>query len=680
MNTSVDKYSLGTESLKNVEAEVHNVRELLQASKYRLALDSVQALKSRVPENRDVLYMEAVALRFLGRVTEAFDALKHLEQQHPKYSRLYQERGYCYLQQRDPFSAITWFERAVHVNPALPASWQALRLLYKATAQANNEGVAATNLESLSRLPPPVTAAYGLFHDGESAEAERVIRQYLLAYGDHVEAMRLLALLGVQQDVLDDAELLLSRALSMEPDHRPARYEYVTVLLKRHKHRQAREHIETLIKADPRNRSYRAAFATICAGLGDHARALEEYAKLSEEFPDDPELHLSIGHVQKTLGLTAAAVEAYRRAIERRPTYGEAFWSLANLKTYHFSEEEVQALRSHADAAAISAVDQYHLCFSLGKALEDRQEYNEAFQFYERGNKLKRLECKYRAETMEANTRDQQAVCTPAFFAARGDFGISDSGPIFVVGLPRSGSTLVEQILASHSQVEGTMELADIPRLVQDLQGPTQSGRANRYPQILQEVSQEAVRIFAERYMTETRVYRQGKPFFIDKMPNNFRHLGLIRLMFPNAKIIDVRRDPVACCFSNFKQLFASGQQFTYSLEDIGRYYRTYVELMGHWDRVLPGYVFRVQYEELVDNFEPLVRRLLQFCGLEFESACMEFHRTARQVHTASAQQVREPLNRRGLDQWRHFEPWLDPLLHLLPEAAPNPNQISSEG
>ncbi|MGA2191042.1 MAG: sulfotransferase, partial [Steroidobacteraceae bacterium] len=332
---------------------------------------------------------------------------------------------------------------------------------------------------------------------------------------------------------------------------------------------------------------------------------------------------------------------------------------------YRFTDGELAQMRAAEGSAAISLIDRYHLCFALGKALEDRGEYAESYACYERGNALKKTDCRYRPEPLERSARLQAALCTREFFADRHGFGSPDRSPIFVVGLPRSGSTLIEQILASHSRVEGTMELADIPRLVQELQG-REAAETPQYPGILARLSALDCSRLGDRYLAETLAYRTGRPFFIDKMPNNFRHLGLIHLMLPNARIIDARREPIACCFGNFKQLFASGQQFTYSIEDIARYYRMYVELMAHWDAALPGKILRIDHEGLVDDLEGNVRRILEFCDLDFEPACLEFHRTERRVHTASSEQVRRPINREGIDQWRHFDAWLSPLKAAL--------------
>ena len=656
-----------------VEMEVGRVRQLLEASRFADAEAAARALLKEVPENRDVLYMLAVSQRYQHRPGAALETLARLEELHPGYPRLYQERGHCHVARREAAPATAAFERAVTLNPVLRASWETLRALYGMAGRKQQAAEAAANVERLARLPVEIVTAISMFCDGETASAESLVRQYLMVHGDDVEGMRLLAQIGVRHDVLDDAELLLENVLRIQPEYHAARYDYATVLLKRHKHVQAREQMERLLAVDPRNRMYQTTYATVCTGFGDYARALPLYRALVQENPRDPELHLSIGHALKTQGDTAEAIAAYRAAVAARPGFGEAWWSLANLKTYRFTDAELAQMRAEEASPRIALADRYHLCFALGKGLEDRGEYAGSFECYQRGNALKKTECRYRPGFTERNVRLQQAVCTAEFFAARSGYGSDSRAPIFIVGLPRSGSTLIEQILASHSAVEGTMELADIPRLVQELEGREGEQDQPRYPQVLGELSADACRRLGEKYLDDTRAYRTGKPHFIDKMPNNFRHLGLVHLILPNARIIDARREPMACCLGNFKQLFASGQQFTYSLEDIGRYYRAYLELMAHWERVLPGCILRVQHEEVVADLEGSVRRILGFCGLPYEAACVEFHRTRRQVHSASSEQVRQPIYKEGVDQWRNFEPWLEPLKRALGGLASFP-------
>jgi tetratricopeptide (TPR) repeat protein len=655
-----------------IEAEVLRIRALLERGQFGQALAAAQALRTQVPENRDVLYMASVSLRYLKRIPEALGLLAELEGSHPDFSRLFQERGHCHVAMRSAELAIEAFLRAVSLNASLPASWNALQVLFRMTGRPADAEKAAAQAARLASLPAEILTAFGMFADGEVHAAEHAVRQYLLAHANHVEGMRLLAQIGMKLDAVDDAEFLLESVLALAPDYHAARYEYAIALLARHKHVRAREEMQRLLETDPNNRIYRTTLATICTGFGDYAQALPLYREILSETPNDPELHLSLAHALKTLGRTPQAVESYRAAAAARPHYGEAYWSLANLKTYRFTDAEVAGMRSSEASASVVPVDRYHLCFALGKALEDRGDYAESFAFYERGNALKKIECRYRPEPLERNAHLQASVCTAEFFAARQGVGCADRSPIFIVGLPRSGSTLIEQILSSHSQVEGTMELADIPRLVQDLQGREPNPSAPpRYPGMLDELTAQDFTRLGEKYLSDTQVYRRGRPFFVDKMPNNFRNLGLIHLILPRAKIIDARRDPLACCFSNYKQLFASGQQFTYDLEDIARYYRMYVELMAHWDAVLPGRILRIRHEDVVEDLAGNVRRILEFCELDVEPGCLEFYKNDRTVHSASSEQVRRPLYREGVDQWRRYEAWLDPLKEALgPELS----------
>ena len=659
-----------SEAPSRIESEVIRIRALLQKNEFAPALAAAETLLVEVPENRDVLYMIAVAQRYLQRTAEALATLERLEKLHPEYSRLYQERGHCYVGLRQAEPAIAAFLRAVNLNPALPASWNLLKGLFKMTGQAENAAMAAAHVEKLASLPPEVVTATSMFSDGEIFPAERMVRDFLLKHGDHVEAMRLLAKIGMKLDVLDDAEILLAAALELAPDYHAARHDYAIVLLQRHKHAQSLQEIERLLKVEPNNRGFRVTHASAYVGLGQHEHAIGIYRDILAETPRAPDIHLSVAHALKTLGKQQDAINSYRTAIDCRPSYGDAYWSLANLKTYRFPEDDIARMRAQEQSAEIPLEDRFHLCFALGKALEDRGEYAESFQYYERGNALKKEQTRFRIEPLERNTRLQKQVCTREFFEARRGVGHPSEEPIFIVGLPRAGSTLLEQILASHSQVEGTLELPDILRMVADLQGRDPDTANPRYPGVLAGMDADAFRRLGEKYLNDTRIYRTDKPRFIDKMPNNFRHVGLMHLVLPNARIIDARREPMACCFSNFKQLFASGQEFTYSMEDIARYYRTYVEIMHHWDEALPGRVLRVQHEDVVEDLEGSVRRLLDFCGLQFEPACLEFYKNERSVRTASSEQVRRPIFKEGLDQWRNFEPWLGPLQGHLGELV----------
>jgi tetratricopeptide (TPR) repeat protein len=652
-----------------VELEVHRLRALAAEGKFRPLLQGTQALLAKVPENRDVLLLHALAQRQLRDIPGALATLSTLERLYPRFSRLYQERGQCYVALRQAPEAIAAFQYGVHINPALPVSWSMLEGLYRLAGQPHESAQAAEHVTTLKNLPPEVVTATALFSDGEFAEAEVLVRAFLVRHGHHVEAMRLLARLGIERDALDDAQLLLEGVLDVAPEYAAARFEYAQVLSKRQMHQQAQEQVEKLLAAEPANRNYRTLHAMTCIGLGQNERAVDLYRGLLADAPRPAELHLSIAHSLKTLGQRAEAITEYRKAAAVREGYGEAYWSLANLKTYRFEDSELASMRAAEASPDSSLVDRYHLCFALGKALEDRGEYADSFAYYARGNALKDSECRYRPEVLELNTRRQKQVCTAELFARHQGAGAARNDPIFIVGLPRSGSTLIEQILASHSAAEGTHELADIPRIVAGLQGRDWDIANPPYPGVLAGMGAQDLARLGEKYLSDTAAYRSGKPRFIDKMPNNFRHIGLIHLLLPNARIIDARREPMACCFGNFKQLFASGQEFSYTIEDTARYYRTYLELMAHWNAVLPGRVLRVQHEDLVNDLEAQVRRLLDYCGLEFESGCVEFHKTARSVRTPSSEQVRQPIYREGLEQWRHYEPWLAPLREALGDA-----------
>jgi tetratricopeptide (TPR) repeat protein len=657
----------------SVELEVQRIRGLVREQRFAEAVSSAALLRARYPENRDVLYLLALAQRQSRQMTAALETLADMERHHPRASRLYEERGHCYVALKDAPRAIEAYERAVQINPALPPAWSMLEGLYRMVGSETQRQAAAAHASKLKSLPPEVITATGMFCEGDLAASEKLIRAFLLRHGDHVEAMRLLARIGVARDILDDAEVLLAAALQMAPDYIELRRDYACVLLDRHKEAEAIAQLDPLLAVDPRNIDYRTLHATATVGLGDHEGGIRGFTGvLADTSPESrlaADLHLSIAHAHKTLGRRAEAIDAYKQAIRIRPNFGDAYWSLANLKTYSFSTEQIAQLEAAESDPSIEPIDRYHLCFALGKAYEDRKIYDVSYRFYERGNALKRAESRYRAELLEQNTALQKRICTREFFRERAGYGAPGREPIFILGMPRAGSTLLEQILASHSQVEGTQELANVPRAVLDLQGYNPDLNNPRYPGCLAGMSADQFRGLGEKYLADTQIYRTGKPYFIDKMPNNFRHLGFIHLILPNAKIIDARREPMACCFGNLKQLYARGQEFVYSVDDIARYYRTYLELMEHWEAVLPGRVLRVHHEDVVDDLEGSVRRILDYCELPFEPECLEFHRTERSIRTASSEQVRQPIFREGLDQWKNYQLWLGPLREALGDA-----------
>ncbi len=660
---------------------LERIRALIETRAYPSALAEALQLATVAPENRDVLYSIAVSQRFLRQEQAALTTLGRLQALHPDFSRLHQEIGYCRVGLRDGPGAIEAFLKAVHLNPALPGSWGMLERLYTMQGDAANAKAAAAHVTILAKLPPEIVTATSMFSDHELEDAERLVRAYLLQHGNHVEAMRLLARIGVEQDAFDDAELLLGAVLEMQPDYNAARFDYAMLQLRRHRHQAALIELERLCNSEPGNRVYATNLATANAQgtRSTHEEALAAYKKLAHTGPGSAELQLSIGHCLKTVGDTPAAIRAYQEATRLRANFGDAYWSLANLKTYQFSDDELVRMRAALAAADTPQLDRCQLSFALAKALEDRKSWAESFGFYQQGNRIKKSTSRYNAETMERNLEQQIEVCTTELFDRHARTGCTDPAPIFVVGLPRSGSTLIEQILAAHEHVEGTMELADIPRIVQGLQGRETPDGPQRYPRVLASLTPADLLRLGEQYIKGTRVYRRTqRRHFIDKMPNNFRHLGLIHLILPRARIIDVRRDPMACCFSNFKQLFAEGQEFTYSLEDIAGYYRMYVRLMRHWDAVLPGRVLRVQHEVQVAALEGQLRRMLAFLELDYDPRCLEFHRVERSIRTASSEQVRRPIFTEGLDQWRNFERMAGPAARRSGARWPDRARISS--
>ena len=655
-----------------VEVQIEDARTLATRNAFPEALATLERVLGDVPENRDALYLAAVCRRYLGRCQGALATLRRLERSDPGYARLYQERGHCFRDLGDYAAALHAFERAVSLNPALPASWKALTELYRKVQRPADEAHAKANFQHLSDQPEVLVSVASHLYEGSLHKAEELCRHFLRSNGHHIEGMRLLAAIGLRLNVLDDAEFLLESCVELTPQHAGARYDYVNVLHRRQKYAKAHEHAAILRDAEPGNRRLEVLYANQCVALGEYETALAIYGAMLRDVPGDQNMHLARGNTLKTMGRQREAIEAYKEAYAAKADYGEAYWSLANLKTYQFTGSEVARMREQEASQKIDDLDRYHLCFALGKALEDLGKISESFAYYERGNFLKKQERPYVPEYMERDMRLQAEICTAEFFAMHAGAGCKSPDPIFIVGLPRAGSTLLEQILASHSQVDGTQELPNILALAHSLDRKRRVDEEPSYPDSLKSLSPQQLVSLGEQYLDETRVYRADGRFLIDKMPNNFRHIGLIHLILPNAKIIDARRDPMACCFSGFKQLFVEGQEFTYGLSEIGQYYRNYIDLMAHWNAVLPGKILQVRYEDVVADLETSVRRILSFCDLEYEPACLEFHKTERTVRTASSEQVRRPIFREGLDQWRDFEDHLGPLRAALGRSAEN--------
>lgn len=561
-------------------------------------------------------------------------------------------------------------EQAREILRVVPEHPETLGLLATALRLADDpagaDAAVARQIRASVRDPQLREAATALC-DNKLAVAEALLRTQLKAKPTDVAAIRMLAEIGARLGRYGDAEALLARCLALAPGFAAARHNYAVVLHRQSKSAEALAEVERLLGEEPANPNYRNLHAAVLARLGEYERAIEVYAGVLAAYPNQPKGWMSYGHALKTVGRQADSIAAYRRSIELLPSFGEAYWSLANLKTFRFADDDIAAMRAQLARSDLAPEDRFHFHFALGKALEDAGDAAGAFAAYTQGNAIRRAGIDYDADENAAHVRRSKALFTRAFFAARAAAGDPASDPIFVVGLPRSGSTLVEQILASHSEVEGTQELPDIGAIANRLSGRKARSQPSRYPESLAELSADELRSLGAEYLERTRIQRKtGRPFFIDKMPNNFAHVGLIQLILPNAKIIDARRHPLGCCFSAFKQHFARGQAFTYDLAELGRYYADYVELMAHFDAVLPGRVHRVFYEDMVADTEGEVRRLLDHCGLPFEEGCLRFYENDRAVRTASSEQVRRPIFREATEHWQQFEPWLEPLKAAL--------------
>jgi len=517
---------------------------------------------------------------------------------------------------------------------------------------------------------PVLLAAGSALHANQIPEAEARLRRHLMEAPTDVAAIRMLAEVAARLDRGEDAALLLERCLELAPDFREARHNYAIVLNRSNRAADAIVQLDLLLRADPANPAYRNLKAVSLCHTGSYDTAIGIYESLVREYPDHAQSWLSLGHASKTAGQTERAIEAYQRCIALNPAFGDAYWSLANLKTFRFSDGQVDTMRRMLARGDLQAEHRVNFEFALGKALEDRADYAPSFQHYANGNTLRLTKVPYDANDTSLRLGRAKEIYTREFFAARAGAGCPAADPIFIVGLPRAGSTLLEQILASHPAVEGTMELPELTSITRSLRRAAADARPGAYHDALAQMGPAELRDLGEKYLARTRIHRKlGRAFFIDKMPNNFAHVGLIHLALPNARIVDARRHPLACCFSCFKQHFAHGQNFTYGQENIGRYYRDYIELMAHFDTVLPGRVHRVIYEDLVEDTEAQVRRLLDYCGLPFDDACLRFFENERPVRTASSEQVRQPIFKGGVDQWRHYEPWLAPLKTALGPA-----------
>jgi len=639
----------------------------LLATSPRLAAEQANEILTVVPNHPSALLLLAAARNRLGDSAAALEILEPVAAANPDRAIVQYELGVAHGALRHGEQAVRALRRAVELKPDLGDAWRALAdHLYAIGETRAADDAYARHLRFSTRDPRLLEAAAALV-ENRIAVAETLLRAHLKRFPTDIAAIRMLAEVAARLGRLMDAETLLARCLELAPSFAAARQNYASVLLKHGKAAQALAEIGRALEQDPGNPGYRHLQASALARIGDFDQALRIYADVLGAYPGRAKSWMTYGHALKSAARQDESIAAYRKSIELAPSLGEAWWSLANMKTFRFSDADLAALRRELDRTDLGIEDRYHFHFSLGKALEDAGDYAASFEQYALGNRERRKVIRYDADNIANGVQRSKALFSREFFQSRAEWGTPVPDPIFIVGLPRAGSTLLEQILSSHSAVEGTMELPDVISIARELEGTRRKGEPSRYPEILSAMTAQDLRTLGERYLDQTRVQRRdGTPFFVDKMPNNFMHVGLIHLMLPNAKIIDARRHPLGCCFSVFKQHFARGQHFSYDLAELGRYYRDYVDLMAHFDAVLQGRVHRVIYEQLIDDTEAEIRRLLDYCGLPFEESCLRFYENERAVRTASSEQVRQPIYREGLDHWRRYEPWFGPLKEAL--------------
>ncbi|HEX4388161.1 MAG TPA: sulfotransferase [Steroidobacteraceae bacterium] len=661
-----------------VDFRLIRVAAMLESNPLAAAREAAQIVRSH-PGHAAALLLLGNAHRASGNTQAAAAEFTELAAAHPDSAPVQLELGRTLAAQGEAEPAIAALCEAIRLQPDLAEAWAELAALYAARGDPKACDEAYANF---ARLAPPerhLAEAAAALAARRLTSAESRLRERLARAPRDVGAMRLLAEVAAEREDYVEAERLLGECLTLAPGYGVARLSLARILHSQQKAAPMLPLLERLLALEPDNFKFRTLQASAYNLLGQNERARQIHEQMLGEFPESELLWLYYGHTLRLAGRLTEAVAAYRKSAQLKPQFGEAWFSLANLKTVRFSDEDIQTMQGQAARAELDDNARLHFEFALGKAYEDQRVFAASFEHYARGNALRRAMVNYEADSSTRFVERARALYTPEFFAARAGSGNPAPDPIFIVGLPRSGSTLLEQILASHSQVEGTRELPDIPGFALELGALEQPGRPQAYPASIARLERAQLTALGDRYLEQIRSHRVlGRPRFVDKMPSNFSHVGLIHLLLPNAKIIDARRAPLACCFANFKQHFQSGAWFTYDLADLGRYYRDYVQLMRHFDAVLPGRVHRVQYEDLVTDLDGEVRRLLAYCGLPFEEQCLRFYETERVVQTVSSDQVRKPLYADAVEQWRNYEPWLGPLKEALgelvgPEQEPDP-------
>jgi predicted Zn-dependent protease len=623
------------------------------------------------PGNPEANLLLAAACRKLGDAPAAAAALESLTNAERDTPFMQLELGRAYAASGRGALALAAFRRAVALDDGLADGWRELAAMSFGAGDTHAGDAAYAEYSRLTKDPPELSDAIVALADGRLESAEALLLRRVDQAPTDVAALRLLADIATRREDYAEAERRLAQCLELAPGYAAARYDLANLLFTQHRHSDVLPLVERLLDVAPRNIDYLSLKAQSLrfVGRNDEAIALMEAAVA--DHPNDPAAWLLYGHLLREVGQQPRAIEMYRRALDVRPASGRAYSSLANLKTFRFDAADLEAMQERLAESSLIGIDRIHMEFALGKGLEDEGEFEASFAHYARGNARYRATIGYDSNAVTRIVQRSISIFTDRFFADRTGWGSGRADPIFIVGLPRSGSTLLEQILASHSQVEGTRELPDIPNIARELISRPNPAGGQGYPEPVAVLDQPQIDGLAQRYLAQTQMHRPlGKPHFVDKMLSNFVHIGLIQLMFPHAAIIDMRRHPLGCGFSCYKQIFARGLGFTYDLSEIGRYYRDYALLMEHFDSVLPGRVHRVHYEQLVADPEGEIRRVLEYCRLPFESGCVRFHDNRRVVQTISSEQVRRPIYSEGVDQWRRYEPWLGPLKEAVGEWA----------
>ena len=653
-----------------VEAALARATQILD-SQPDVALAQAQAILRQTPGLAPAELLVAQALRRTGQPDAARDRLAALSLRHPRIPAILWELALAARDAGEENQALAALDRLTRQQPGVAEGWFLMARLLRQAGRTDAAWRAdLSGVHAAARDRDLIEAAMAM-HDERLDAAEAMLDARLARLPDDPSAIRLLGEVHWRRGDMVQALALVERAVDLAPGFDLARDFLIRLLLQSNRLTDALAHADILAASPLKHPGYDLIRASVLVRLGDQDGARILYERLLAQKPDQPQVWQNLGHALKTLGRQADAVHAYRQAVSHQPTMGEAWWSLANLKTVKFDAADIAAMRAAlatlGEGGADRQEDIFHLHFSLGKALEDAGEHEAAFRHYNRGNRIRRPMIRHDAAEFSAETAAARNCFTGAFFARQGAGGCLAPDPIFIVGLPRSGSTLVEQILASHSQVEGTMELPDMMMIASRLQSRVDDGEFPDFATMIASLTPDDRMRLGEEYVERTRVHRHSDtPHFIDKMPNNWQHVGLIRLILPHAHIIDARRHPMACGYSAWKQHFARGQAFSYDLDDIGRYYRDYAALMATFDAAAPGHVHRVIYEHMVADTPGEVARLLDYLRLPFEDSCLSFWTNSRAVRTASSEQVRQPIFTEGVDHWKHFAPWLGPLEQAL--------------